>query len=121
MFESKRFAAIDGTPRDCAQNSCGSQADTAIIREREIASGKATALGRTQGGGPVDASKMIAIFMGGDANATDTKQARDIHIAQWEKRSLVARQRGGGKKTPAGTKETGVKAMAGAGASSGKF
>lgn len=112
---------IDGTPRDCAQNSCGSQADTAIIRTREIQSGKASALGRTQGGGPVDASKMVSLFMGGDANATDVKQAREIHAAQWAKRSLQVRQRNGGQKTPAGTKETGVKAAAGGGASAGQL
>ena len=45
-------------------SGCGSQADTAIIRDREIASGKATPLGRTQGNGPVDASVMVAAFMG---------------------------------------------------------
>lgn len=48
---------------------CGSQADTAIIRDREIASGKATPLGRTQGNGPVDASVMVAAFMGTGAGA----------------------------------------------------
>ncbi|GJC78580.1 hypothetical protein ColLi_01418 [Colletotrichum liriopes] len=42
----------DGTPRDCSSNGCGSQADTAIIRDREIASGEVGPLGRTQGNGP---------------------------------------------------------------------
>ncbi|USP80638.1 hypothetical protein yc1106_07912 [Curvularia clavata] len=54
----------DGTPRDCSSNGCGSQADTAIIRDREIASGKASPLGRTQGNGKVDAAVMIGAFMG---------------------------------------------------------
>lgn len=45
-------------------SGCGSQADTAIIKDSEIASGKATPLGRTQGNGPVDASVMVAAFMG---------------------------------------------------------
>lgn len=54
----------DGTPRDCSSNGCGSQADTAIIRDREIASGKCGPLGRTQGNGPVDAAVMIGAFMG---------------------------------------------------------
>ncbi|KAF2280971.1 uncharacterized protein EI97DRAFT_367369 [Westerdykella ornata] len=54
----------DGTPRDCSSNRCGSQADTSIIRDREIASGKATPLGRTQGNGPVVAEVMVAAFMG---------------------------------------------------------
>jgi hypothetical protein len=56
-------------------SGCGSQADTAIIRDREIASGKATPLGRTQGNGPVDASVMVAAFMGaGNAAAPPTNQ-----------------------------------------------
>ncbi|OAG17495.1 cell surface protein [Alternaria alternata] len=54
----------DGTPRDCSSNGCGSQADTAIIRDREIASGKAGPLGRTQGNGIVDAAVMVGAFMG---------------------------------------------------------
>ncbi|UPX18199.1 uncharacterized protein EKO05_0008505 [Ascochyta rabiei] len=58
------LTVADGTPRDCSSNGCGSQADTAIIRDRDIASGKATPLGRTQGNGPVDASVMVAAFMG---------------------------------------------------------
>jgi hypothetical protein len=63
---------------------------------------------------------MIATFMGGDANATDVKQARELHEANMERRSLGVRQRGG-VKTPAGTVETGVKALSGAGASDGKL
>ncbi|KNG48760.1 cell surface protein [Stemphylium lycopersici] len=54
----------DGTPRDCSSNGCGSQADTAIIRDREIASGKTGPLGRTQGNGNVDAAVMVGAFMG---------------------------------------------------------
>ncbi|KAJ4340604.1 hypothetical protein N0V95_007452 [Ascochyta clinopodiicola] len=61
------LTVADGTPRDCSSNGCGSQADTAIIRDRDIASGKATPLGRTQGNGPVDASVMVAAFMGSGA------------------------------------------------------
>ena len=57
--------------------------------------------------------------MGGDANATDVKQAREVHYASMKRRALGARQRGGGTKTPPGTKETGVKAMSGAGAAEG--
>ncbi|KLU91631.1 hypothetical protein MAPG_10149 [Magnaporthiopsis poae ATCC 64411] len=34
------LSIADGTPRDCSSNRCGSQADTAIIRDREINSGK---------------------------------------------------------------------------------
>ncbi|KAF1965951.1 hypothetical protein BU23DRAFT_560646 [Bimuria novae-zelandiae CBS 107.79] len=58
----------DGTPRDCASPLCGSEADTSIIRAKEMG-GKASALGRTQGGGPVDAGAAIAAFMGGAGGA----------------------------------------------------
>jgi hypothetical protein len=54
----------DGTPRDCSSNGCGSQADTAIIRDGEIESGEVGPLGRTQGNGPVDPAVMIQSFMG---------------------------------------------------------
>lgn len=63
---------------------------------------------------------MIAQFMGGDANSTSAKQAREIHYAMMAKRQLGGLAGAGGKKTPAGTKETGVAAAAGAGASDGK-
>lgn len=65
----------DGTPRDCSSNGCGSQADTAIIRDRELGTSKASALGRTQGNGPIDASVMIANFMGQSANAPTNQGA----------------------------------------------
>ncbi|KAI1331093.1 cell surface protein [Xylariaceae sp. FL0255] len=55
----------DGTPRNCDTPSCGAEQDTSIIRDDELGSSKATALGRTNGQGPVDASVMMANFMGG--------------------------------------------------------
>lgn len=55
----------DGTPRDCSSNRCGSQADTSIIRDREIRRGEVGPLGRTQGSGPVDAASAVGVFMGG--------------------------------------------------------
>ncbi|KAK0103884.1 hypothetical protein ONS96_004992 [Cadophora gregata f. sp. sojae] len=113
------LSVADGTPRDCASPACGSEADTSIIRDREIGTAKASALGRTQGGGPVDAAKMISLFMGGDANSTDAVEARELHTANVLRRSLGERAANGGTKTPKGTTETGVKAAAGAGASSG--
>jgi len=62
-------------------SGCGSQADTAIIRDREIASGKATPLGRTQGNGPVDASVMIAAFMGtGAAPPTNNGASSSVGV-----------------------------------------
>ncbi|KAM0282098.1 hypothetical protein ACHAO9_010419 [Fusarium lateritium] len=63
------LSIADGTPRDCSSNRCGSQADTSIIRDREIRSGEASALGRTQGNGPVDASVMISSFLDGGNGA----------------------------------------------------
>ena len=62
-------------------SGCGSQADTAIIRDREIASGKATPLGRTQGNGPVDASVMVAAFMGtGAAPPTNNGASSSVGV-----------------------------------------
>lgn len=64
--DSHNSLVADGTPRDCSSNGCGSQADTSIIRDREIASGEVGPLGRTEGNGPVDPAVMIAAFMGGN-------------------------------------------------------
>lgn len=67
--EMPGLSIVDGTPRDCSSNGCGSQADTSIIRDRDITAG-GSPLGKTQGGGPVDAAAMIKVFMGqGDAAA----------------------------------------------------
>lgn len=57
------FPVADGTPRNCALNSCGSQADTAIIRDADIRGG-GSALGKTQGNGKVDPANVISVFMG---------------------------------------------------------
>src|SRR5688500_13536653 len=70
-----------GIPRDCSRNGCGSQADTAIIRDRELGTDRASARGRTQGNGPVDASVMIANFMGGaGANNVPTNNGSDASV-----------------------------------------
>ncbi|KAI1001761.1 hypothetical protein K3495_g6442 [Podosphaera aphanis] len=106
---------IQRTPRDCASPRCGSETDTVIIRGREIGTNKVSALGRTQGSGPIVASKMISMFMEGGSNATATKQAREIHATNLLRRSLVERAANGSTKTPKGTIETGIKAAAGAG------
>ncbi|KAI3336658.1 cell surface protein [Xylariaceae sp. AK1471] len=65
------LSVADGTPRDCSSNGCGSQADTSIIRDRELGTSKASALGRTEGNGPVDASVMVGNFMNGTAAPTN--------------------------------------------------
>ncbi|KAK1572659.1 uncharacterized protein LY79DRAFT_527065 [Colletotrichum navitas] len=114
------LSLIDGTPRDCASPRCGSEADTSIIRDRELGTKKASALGRTQGGGPVDAAAMIQTFMDGAAgNTTAAKEARAIHEEMMARRNIAARQNGKGSKTPKGTVETGVKAATGMASSGG--
>ncbi|KAK7529522.1 uncharacterized protein J3D65DRAFT_169630 [Phyllosticta citribraziliensis] len=120
--EMPGLGVMDGTPRDCASPACGSEGDTSIIRDREISGGtKASALGRTNKGGKVDASKDIEMFMNGPGGAA-AKPAN-------KKRGLLDGILGGGgngggadaqgAKTPKGTSETGVKAAAGKGAASG--
>jgi hypothetical protein len=112
----------DGTPRNCASPLCGSEADTSIIRTREMG-GKASALGRTQGGGAVDAGAAIAMFMGGAGGA-------GAGAAAGAKRGLLDALTGGGGAAAggagaasAGTKstgtESGVAKAAGTGATSG--
>ncbi|KAH9878777.1 hypothetical protein IAQ61_002051 [Plenodomus lingam] len=120
----------DGTPRDCSSNGCGSQADTAIIRDRDIASGKATPLGRTQGNGPVDASVMLAAFMGNGAAPPANSGASgsvgvEDNIPQsargqaGQKRQLLAGLlgggRNGGKKGGAAAGATGIAGLLGGG------
>lgn len=67
----------DGTPRDCVVNACGAQADTGIIRDAEIASGKAGPLGSTQGSGKVDVAAHVANFMGSGTSLPKNKGAAD--------------------------------------------
>ncbi|KAE8370229.1 hypothetical protein BDV27DRAFT_140666 [Aspergillus caelatus] len=54
----------DGIPRDCPSAACGAQKDTAIIRDAEFGSVKASPLGRTLGGGPVNPAIVINNFVG---------------------------------------------------------
>jgi len=101
------LSVADGTPRDCASPACGSEADTSIIRAKEMGSGKASALGRTKTG-PVDADAAIASFMGKSNN----------------KRQLLGNKAakgatGAGTKTAKGATEQGVAKAAGQGASQG--
>lgn len=67
--EMPGLSIADGTPRDCSSNGCGSQADTSIIRDRDIQAG-GSPLGKTQGGGDVVAATMIDVFMGQTDPAT---------------------------------------------------
>ena len=61
------LSVADGTPRDSPSPLSGAEADTSIIRAKEMG-GKASALGRTANG-PVNAASAIATFMGGAAGA----------------------------------------------------
>ncbi|KAM3447782.1 hypothetical protein MY3296_008405 [Beauveria thailandica] len=61
------LGVADGTPRNCAANACGAQADTCIIRDADIAAGKSP-LGWTQGNGEVKAESLVASFMGKGGN-----------------------------------------------------
>jgi len=99
------LSVADGTPRDCASPLCGSEADTSIIRAREMG-GKASALGRTSNG-PVDAGAAIASFMGGAAPANTKRSPQK------------AAKGGAGQKTAKGTTEQGVSKAAGKGAAQG--
>lgn len=147
--EMPGLTVADGTPRDCSSNGCGSQADTAIIRDREVNSGAVGPLGKTQGNGPVDAAMMIGVFMGDmdpamaptngansgvgqedDLNAAGGGAAAAATGGRGNRNNNRVRQLlagllgGGGGNNAQGTKSTGppetmVKAMAGAGSSQG--
>ncbi|RYP64975.1 hypothetical protein DL769_006470 [Monosporascus sp. CRB-8-3] len=137
--EMPGLSIADGTPRDCSSNRCGSQADTAIIRDREIESGEVGPLGRTQGNGPIDAETMIRTFMSGAAAPTNDGPADSVGVednidqeglrgAQSGNQGIFGRQfgggflsglfGGGGEKTET-AEETIVAASAGQGASAG--
>ncbi|OAA48808.1 cell surface protein (Mas1) [Cordyceps fumosorosea ARSEF 2679] len=57
------LGVADGTPRNCASNACGAQADTCIIRDADISGGRSP-LGWTQGNGDVHPDEVVASFMG---------------------------------------------------------
>lgn len=139
--EMPGLSIADGTPRDCSSNRCGSQADTAIIRDREIASGEVGPLGRTQGNGPINAATMIETFMSGAAAPQNNGAADSVGVEDDidqeglqggrgnNKRGIFGRQfgggflsgllgGGGGQKTET-AEETIVAASAGQGATAG--
>lgn len=144
--EMPGLSVADGTPRDCSSNGCGSQADTAIIRDRDISAG-GSPLGKTQGGGPVTAAAMIKVFMGEADAAALPQNSAASGVGVEDDLSAAGGAAGAGKKTAArqnkaggilagllggpggganaqgakatGPPETMVKATAGAGSSSG--
>lgn len=67
---------LDGTPRDCIPSGCGSQVDTAIIRDPEILNGR-SALGWTLGGGDVDPAKIISTFMSANRRSSDVQESAE--------------------------------------------
>ncbi|KAI0194156.1 cell surface protein [Astrocystis sublimbata] len=134
------LSVADGTPRDCSSNGCGSQADTAIIRDNELGTSEASALGRTQGNGPIDASVMIANFMSGSGAPTNQGAKSSVgvedNISALQKASKNQKRQsrfgglfggfggGNGASTSQGTKssqpfEQSVAATAGQGSSAG--
>ncbi|KAF1983140.1 hypothetical protein K402DRAFT_297092, partial [Aulographum hederae CBS 113979] len=113
------LSVADGTPRDCANPLCGSEQDTSIIRDREMGTAKASALGRTQDG-PVDADKAIAMFMGGGNAANKKRQLEELlGGGKADGGDAAAAKDATGQKTADGAKEQGVAKAAGTGASSG--
>ena len=115
---------------------CGSEADTSIIRKN------GPPLGKTNGGGPVDAAAAISKFMGGSGASTTGSTTTKGNKNANKKRGLLDGLLGGGdaaggnaggaggaggssaadstgQKTAKGTSETGVSKAAGQGASSG--
>ena len=97
------LSVADGTPRDCASPSCGAEMDTSIIRDNEIGTSKASALGRTKAGGPVDAAKVVSVFMGSAPASTVTSaQTSNNGLAGILKRGLLSGLLGGGGATGGG-------------------
>ncbi|GKU13708.1 cell surface protein mas1 [Fusarium langsethiae] len=58
------LTVLDGTPRSVTSAASGGQVDTSVIRDPELGSSKASALGRTSKG-PVDPARVIKTFMQG--------------------------------------------------------
>jgi len=111
------LSVADGTPRDCASPGCGSEADTSIIRAKEVG-GKASALGRTSTG-PVDANAAIATFMGTGGAAPAGTKRQLAGLLGGKGKAGAAGATSAGTKTAKGTTEGGVAAAAGSGATSG--
>ncbi|KAF2816831.1 Gas2, regulated by Bmp1 MAP kinase cascade [Mytilinidion resinicola] len=114
------LSVADGTPRDCASPGCGAEADTSIIRNKELGSNKASALGRTSTG-PVDAAAAISSFMGTTKKRglLDALTGGNGGGAGGAGKANTGGATGAGTKTAKGTTEQGVSAAAGKGATSG--
>ncbi|KAK0751449.1 hypothetical protein B0T18DRAFT_318859 [Schizothecium vesticola] len=111
------LSVADGTPRDCSSNRCGSQADTAIIRDREIRAGTVGPLGRTQGNGPIDAATMVANFMGSGAAPSNNGANSSVGVEDNIPASGAGNNNNNNNNRPA--TEVNVAATRGEGAASG--
>jgi hypothetical protein len=84
---------------------------------------RASALGRTQGGGPVNAANAVGTFVGNGNGATKSNNNNKRQLFGGKSKGTTAATGGGatgaGQKTAKGTKESGVSAAAGTGAMSG--
>lgn len=95
------LSVADGTPRDCATPACGAEMDTSIIRDNEMGTSKASALGRTKAGGPVDAAKVVSVFMGSaPASSVTSAQTNNNGILG---RGLLSGLLGGGGNSNGGS------------------
>jgi len=120
------LSVVDGVPRDCASPFCGSEEDTSIIRDDELGTDEASALGRNSNG-PIDPNDNVSQFMGSSANKTKVKTKRgfldglfggdDSDSEDSSDSSSAAESEG--VATPEGTTEDIVAKTAGNGASSG--
>ncbi|KAL8298685.1 hypothetical protein RB600_003281 [Gaeumannomyces tritici] len=90
--------------------------DTSIIRDRELGTGRASALARTQGGGPVDAATMVQLFMDNAGANTTEIEARQLFGLGGGGGGAGAGKASAGVATPKNTKETAVLAATGMGA-----
>jgi hypothetical protein len=109
-----KSTVADGTPRDSPSPASGAEADTSIIRSKELGTSKASALGRTSTG-PVDAASAISTFMGG--SAANKRALSDLLGGGGAAKAGGATS--AGQKTAKGTTEQGVSKAAGTGATSG--
>jgi len=116
------LSVMDGVPRDCASPLCGAEDDTSIIRDDELGTDEASALGRNSNG-PIDPNTVLATFMGSSANKTKAKPKTkrgflDGLFGGGDSSSGSATE-SAGTSTPEGTTEDIVAKTAGDGASSG--
>jgi len=101
------LSAIARTPRDSPSPRSGAEADTSIIRQKELGTKKASALGRTEGGGPVDAAAAVSSFLGNSAAAAEKRSLKDLLAGRKGKgKAAAAGGAAGGASDAVGTKSS---------------